>query len=255
LSKIAFAPEGSLPQIGSQELVRLFEQTKPVLCCIDTLQHFCAKASASDMTAITSALQPLQSLARRYNTAVIVVMHITKYAAQGNGGDSSSYAIGSYAIAGIFRTLWTLGRLRESDGKPSTLRGLCVSKNNYAEQDPNALIFELRDGFRWVGIDETLTAEDLFDKSKKQRGRPAEKRDAVKSEILRLLDGGEAIPSAELETAVCASTGCHAQTLKAAKRDLGVECYQSGGAWFSRLPGQSTENTQSTINAGVGKTA
>jgi len=125
LSKIAFAPEGSLPQIGSPEMEQLFEQTEPTLCVIDTLQHFTTKASAGDMTAITAALQPLQTLARRHNTAVVIIMHISKNAAMGNGADSTSYSIGSYAIAGIFRTLWTLGRLKETDGKPSPLRALC----------------------------------------------------------------------------------------------------------------------------------
>jgi len=240
LSKIAFAPEGRLPQIGSPELEYLFVQTTPTLCVIDTLQHFCGKASASDMTAITTALQPLQILARKYNTAVIIVMHISKHAAMGNGGDSTGYAIGSYAIAGIFRTLWTLGRLKENGGKPSPLRALCQSKNNYAEFDPPALLFELRDGFRWVGVDADLTAEDLYNKSKRQRGRPAEKKDGVKTEILRLLDGGEPVPSAELEAEVCRITGCHVNTFKSAKKDLGIESFQSEQRWFSRLPGQST---------------
>ena len=43
LSKIAFAPEGSLPQIGSPEMEQLFEQIQPALCVIDTLQHFVGK--------------------------------------------------------------------------------------------------------------------------------------------------------------------------------------------------------------------
>jgi len=85
------------------------------------------------MSAITTALQPLQYLARLYNTAVVVVMHISKFAAQSNGGDSTSFSIGSYAIAEIFRTHWTLWRLREESGKPSATQALCASKNNYAE--------------------------------------------------------------------------------------------------------------------------
>jgi hypothetical protein len=241
LLKIAFAPVGALPQIGSLELERLFEQTNPTLCVIDTLQHFTAKASAGDMTAITAALQPLQYLARKHNTAVIVVMHISKYAANGSGGESSAFAIGSYAIAGIFRTLWTLGRLKEDGGKPSSLRAICQSKNNYAESDPPALLFELRDGFRWMGVDVDVTAEDLYSK-KKTRGRPAEKREDVKLEIRRLLGGGEPMLSTELESAVCAVTGCHPKTVAAARKDLGVESFQSGRQWFSRLPGQSIEN-------------
>jgi hypothetical protein len=119
-----------------------------------------------------------------------------------------------------------------------------VSKNNSVEFDPPARLFELRDGFRWTGVDFNLIAEDLYNK-KKNKGRPAEKRDDVKTEISRLLEGGEAMPSTELEAKVCELTGCHAQTIKAAKKDLGVESFQSGQKWYSRLPGQSTINTQS----------
>jgi predicted ATP-dependent serine protease len=88
LSKIAFAPEGSLPQIGSPDMEQLFEQTQPTLCIVDTLQHFIGGASSGDMRAITVALQPLQLLAQRYNTAVVAVMHISKNAANGKGGDT-----------------------------------------------------------------------------------------------------------------------------------------------------------------------
>jgi hypothetical protein len=41
------------------------------------------------MTAITAALQPLQALARKHNTAVAVIMRVSKYAAVGSGGDST----------------------------------------------------------------------------------------------------------------------------------------------------------------------
>jgi hypothetical protein len=194
------------------------------------------------MTAITTALQPLQLLARQYNTAVVVIMHISKNAANGNGADSSSFSIGSYAIAGIFRTLWTLGRLKEQDGKPSAVRALCQSKNNYAEFDPPALLFELHDGFRWVGVDPELTAEDLYNK-KKSRSRPAEKKDSVKSEIQRLLGDGEPMLSADLEAQVVEVTGCSPRTFQSTKKELGVESYQSGRQWYSHLPGQAAINT------------
>jgi hypothetical protein len=253
LNNVAFAPENRLPQIGSSEMVALFEQIRPTLMIIDTLQHFINGASANDMSAITAALQPLQLLARHYSAAVVVVMHISKFAAQGNGGDSTSFSIGSYAIAGIFRTLWTLGRLKEESGKPGATRALCVSKNNYAEFDPPALLFELRDGFRWVGVDAGLIAEDLYSK-KKSKGRPAEKRDSVKDEIQRLLGNGEPMPATELERKVCEVTGCSARTLKTAKDDLDVESYQSGRQWFSRLRVQNAENVQSAINSESGQT-
>jgi hypothetical protein len=253
LSKIAFAPEGSLPQIGSPEMSELFARIRPTLCIIDTLQRFINGASPNDMSAITTALQSLQLLARQHNTAVVVIMHVSKFAAQGNGGDSTSFSIGSYAIAGIFRTLWTLGRLKEENGKPAATRTLCVSKNNYAEFDPPALLFELRGGFRWVGVNFDLIAEDLYNK-KKTKGRPAEKKETVKFEILRIPGGGEPVLSAELEQKVIDATDCSERTLQAAKGDLGVVCCQSGRQWFSVLPGQSAINVQTAINSESGKT-
>ena len=96
-------------------------------------------------------------------------------------------------------------------------------------------------------MDADLSAEDLYDKNKRKRGRPADKKDAVKLEILRLLESGEPLPSAELEEKVCATTGCHVNTLKAAKKDLGVGSFQSEGRWFSHLAGQGTKKVQGTI--------
>ncbi|GHU87254.1 hypothetical protein FACS1894202_01200 [Clostridia bacterium] len=238
MNKVAFQPDGTFPQIGSPEMAALFEQTRPTLCIIDTLQYFINGANTNDMCAMTAALQPLQFLARKYNTAVIVIMHVGKYAAQGNAGDSTSYAIGSYAIAGIFRTLWTLGRLKDEDGNPTKQRALCVSKNNYVEDDPPALLFLLENGFHWDGCNPDIFAEDLFTK-KNNKGRPAGKKDLIKNVIQRLLDGGEPMPSAELEQKVCEITGCHVNTIAAAKKELGVESYQSGRQWFCRLPVQN----------------
>jgi hypothetical protein len=248
LTEIAFPPEGLLPQIGSKELVDLFTQIRPVLCIVDTLQHFINGVSMNDIAAITRALQPIQALARQFNTAIVSIMHVSKFAASGNAGDSTSFAIGSYAIVGLFRSLWTLGRLKDEHGKPSSTRALCFSKCNYAEIDPPALLFELRDGFHWVGVDFDLLAEDLYCRAK-LRGRPAEKRDLVKAEILRVLGSGEAVLSSVLEEEVCKGTGCHFQTLKTAKKELGVVSFQSEQKWYCRIPVQKVEISQSTINA------
>ncbi|GHV16958.1 hypothetical protein FACS189425_02220 [Clostridia bacterium] len=244
MDKIAFQPDGTLPQIGSPEMAVLFEKMRPALCIIDTLQYFVNGANTNDMCAMTAALQPLQQLARQYNTAVVVLMHVGKYAAQGNAGDSTSYAIGSYAIAGIFRTLWTLGRLKDEESKPTKQRALCVSKNNYVEDDPPAILFRLENGFHWDGINADIFAEDLYTK-KNNKGRPAEKRDFVKSVVRRFLESGEPVLSSELEEKVIATTGCSVRTLKTVKEDLGVQSYQSERRWFCCLPGQSAENVQS----------
>jgi hypothetical protein len=141
--------------------------------------------------------------------------------------------------------------IKEQGGRPSPIRAICVSKNNYAEFDPPALLFELRDGFRWAVVDTEITAEDLYNK-KKNKGRPAEKKDSVKTKILRLLGSGEPMLSAELEQKVIEAAACSTRTLKSAKEDLGVGSFQSGRQWFSVLPGQSAINVQGAINSGSG---
>jgi hypothetical protein len=246
LTKIAFPPEGMLPQIGSTELTELFAQIRPVLCIVDTLQHFINGVSMNDLAAITRALQPIQALARQFNTAIVSIMHVSKFAASGNDMDSTSFAIGSYAIVGLFRSIWTLGRLKEENVKLSVTRALCLSKSNYAEIDPPALLFELRDGFHWVSVDFDLLAEDLYTRSR-LRGRPAEKRDLVKGEILRILGSGEAVLSTDLETEVCKVTGCHTNTFDIAKKELNVEARKIGNQWYSVLPIKNKINTQTTI--------
>jgi hypothetical protein len=248
LTEIAFPPEGMLPQIGSKELYELFAQIRPVLCIVDTLQHFINGVSMNDLAAITRALQPIQALARQFNTAIVSIMHVSKFAASGNAGDSTSFAIGSYAIVGLFRSLWTLGRLKDENGKPSATRALCLSKSNYTKIDPPALLFELRDGFHWVGVDFDLLAEDLYARSR-LRGRPAEKRDAVKEEILRILGSGEPVLSSLLEEGVCMATGCSQRTFKSAKDELGIFSFQSDRKWYSKIQSQSAINSQSAKNA------
>jgi hypothetical protein len=76
------------------------------------------------------------------------------------------------------------------------------------------------------------------------KGRPAEKRDLVKAEILRLLESGEPMPSAELESAVCAAVSCHKNLVISTKNEMDVKSYQSNRQWFSVLPRQNTINSE-----------
>jgi hypothetical protein len=64
-----------------------------------------------------------------------------------------------------------------------------------------------------------------------------------------LLGGSEPKPSAELESTVCEITGCHANTLAAVKKELGVESYQSGRQWFCRLSGQNSSEHNKPVKA------
>jgi hypothetical protein len=47
---------------------------------------------------------------------------------------------------------------------------------------------------------------------------------------------------------VCKATGCHFQTIKTAKKELGVLARKIGNEWYSVLPSKSTINIKSIKN-------
>lgn len=127
-----------------ERLAHTFEQTKPDLAIFDTLQHFLGTGvdmnKANEMNA---ALVSLQRLAEKYNTAVILVEHINKAAANGNGGHSLNWGLGSTAIPGLMRTAWTIGELRDEEHEAGTKAIVC-SKYNLMKSAPPARLFQIK---------------------------------------------------------------------------------------------------------------
>ena len=215
LNRVFFAPENMLPAIGSVEMEQLFEEHRPTLVILDTLQHFIhGKTDSNSANGITSALQPLKVLAEKYDSAVVVIQHISKMSAGGNGGSSVNFGIGSAAINGLFRSVWTLGRFKDRVTKEVTdIRAIAPSKTNLVVGDPPSITFELsKNGFMWAGTDNTITAEELYEAQKKPMGRPSDLGERVKDTIYNLLSDG-ALQSKVLEAKVLDATDVsHAPT-------------------------------------------
>jgi len=243
MSNIFFG--NGISPIGSTDMADMFEEVKPLLVIIDTLQHFLPRKT--DMNAVNEAslaVQPLKALAEQYNAAVVVIQHINKASANNGGGHSVTYGIGSGGINGLFRSVYTLGRLKEDDGKPSPVRVLASSKTNYVAGDVPAIKFTLtqKDGFLWAGIDANIIAEDLYCPIKRSRGRPAEQSERAEEIILRLLNdnGGEMLSLDLWEAAE--SEGVSERTFKRAKADAGIVSLKKGKQWFSRVPNINSGN-------------
>ena len=245
-----------LPAADSEELAEVFEKVKPTLVILDTLQHFLSgKTDMNAANATTSKLSPLKTLAERYNAAVVVIQHVSKMAAGGNGSNSVNYAIGSSAINGLFRSVWTLARLKDSEGKPIDTRALCHSKCNLVEGDPDSVLFTLTkaNGFQWAGTDDSIKADELFTQPARDRGRPSDKRDDTAEQIISFLknnpDGkcksGELLDYCLYELNVSEST--YRRARKAAgiidKNENGIHfsMLKSYGNTISDLPNLSTE--------------
>jgi 5S rRNA maturation endonuclease (ribonuclease M5) len=232
LSRITFMSEDDSPVIGSSQLEAYFEHCAPTLAILDTLQHFIPECNSNEMAQTTRALVPLRKLARKYNTCVVVIQHISKIAASGNGGASINFGLGSSAINGLFRSVCTLGRVKDESGKPTSVRALCTSGNNYVEFEPPAVLFELKNGFRWAGVDFDLLAEDLYAPApRRSAGRPLS-MPRINAEFLLQteLAAGPRLAKELLELAKNQDINEHA--LRRAKDDLKIETFQQGRQWF-----------------------
>ena len=240
LSNIYFASQDILPPIGSVEFEQFFDEVKPSMCIVDTLQHFLPpRTNLNAANETTAALYPLKVLAEKYDCAVVVIQHISKNSASGNGGYSVNFGLGSSAVNGLLRSVWTLGRLKGDNDKPSDTRALAPSKTNLVKGDPPAILFDLSQerGFEWAGINNELTAEQLYTPPKNPPYRPSDKREQVKGEIQKILcDNLPAMRSEELQRLVIARIGCSERTYKTACADLGVIRKKVGDFWYSSLP-------------------
>lgn len=251
LKKIYFAPDGLLPAIGSTMLETLFENSKPSLCVFDTLQHFLPpKTDLNSANATTFALQPLKVLAEKYDTTIVVIQHISKISASGNGGHSVNFGIGSSAVNGLFRSVWTLGRLINNDGTQSDIRVLAPSKTNLVPGDPPSVKFNLsaEAGFEWAGIDHDLTAEQLYQPVRKIR-RNAPARSDAENFLKDTLSEKDVLATVVKHEASVA--GISFETLKDAKKSLGIESKKRHGVWYWSANNAKPSHTQLDGTLGI----
>jgi hypothetical protein len=217
-------------------LTKVFDDVKPVLAIFDTLQHFVGgKVDLHRANETNAAMSQLKLLAEKHRTAVVIVQHISKNAASGNGGASVLWGVGSIALNGLFRAVWTVGKVQ---GEDETLRAAVSSKNNLLPYVPAALTYSLsqNEGFQWRGVNRDITARDLVrgDNDKNTRGRPAGQRDEAGDFIFNTLMFGKVKASEVFRAAE--DEGFSARTIKRAKSRLGVRTFQEGREWYWDIP-------------------
>jgi len=226
---------------NSPRLAEVFDEVKPTLAIFDTLQHFIgAKTDLHRANETNAALLPLKNLTKKYNCATIVIQHINKQAGSGNGGSSVIWGLGSTAINGLFRSVWTVGALtREGDGQYR--KAIFASKTNQLPVKPPARLFDLDPdkGFLWAGVDETVTSGDLIkgDSVRREAHRPADRRSDAENFLLEVLDDG-AMPSAEVSR-LAAEQGIRRNTLDRARKSLSIESDKIGKIYYMWLPENS----------------
>jgi hypothetical protein len=213
-------------------LSAVFEECRPDLAIFDTLQHFIGgKVDLHRANETNAAMAQLKLLAEKYNTAVVIVQYISKNAASGNGGASVLWGLGSTAINGLFRSVWTVGKVK---GEDDTLRAAVSSKNNLLPYVPPALQYSLSQerGFEWRGVSREVTARDLIrgDDDKHSRGRPPTQRDEAENFIRETLAFGK-VKASEIFS-LAEQEGISERTIKRAKPAVGVRTFKEGTEWY-----------------------
>ncbi len=223
-------------------LAAVFDEVKPEIAIFDTLQHFIGgKVDLHRANETNAAMAQMKVLAEKYDTAVVIIQHISKNAAGGNGGASVLWGLGSTAINGLFRSVWTVGKVK---GEDESLRAAVSSKNNLLPYIPPALQYSLSqgEGFQWRGVSREVTARDLIrgDGEKNTRGRPSEQRDVAAEFIEDMLAFGKVRASIIYDKANL--LGLSERTLKRAKTRLGVRTVKEGKEWYWDIPAAAAEN-------------
>lgn len=137
------------------------------------------------------------------------------------------------AVNGLFRVVWTVGRVK---GEDASLRAAVSTKNNLLSYRPPALTFSLskEEGFQWQGISDVIYASDLMAGDSGTRGRPPEQRSEAETFLKRILASGK-VPSTEIFQKG-ASEGLSESTLKRAKLRLNIRAFQEGRLWYWEIP-------------------
>jgi hypothetical protein len=237
LDRVFFENPDSEPiTFADERLPSLLERIKPALVIFDPIQNFVGeKVDFNRANSIHPVMRKLELLAMKHNCGILCVQHISKGAANGSGGASVSWGLGSMAINGIFRCVWTVGRLHDPDNPYR--RAVLSAKANIVAGIPPAYLFDLdpESGFRWAGVSTEVTAKDLIREQHAKQGRPSEQSDRAEEIITEILEENDGeMFSADLWQAV-ESEGISKRTYRNVKKDMGIESFQRGRQWFVRL--------------------
>jgi hypothetical protein len=187
------------------------------LIIIDPITALAAGNLNSDYS-IRKLLGALDSLAQRLHLSVIVVRHLNK----SNRGRALYRGAGSIAIAGVSRSVLTVGR----DPLDPDQRIIAQAKSNLAPL-ARSLAYRIVDrrgapAVDWLG-ESSATAEALLDASGPQERSELNEAIVVLFSIL-----GEGCVSANEVKGLAGAQGISTATLKRAKSKLGVESKREG---------------------------
>ena len=159
VSKIgAFNEEKEFLEV--QQIKRLedrIKEFKPEIVILDPIQSFVGDINNNSQTEVKKALKPLKQLARKYNCAILMVMHLNK----NNSAKASQRANGSseYITSSRSAILVT-----ENPENTSERLFIPVKSNLMKESEKNTLSFKISDNgkIEWLENKGKINADDVL---------------------------------------------------------------------------------------------
>jgi len=214
------------------ELERALQESPDTkLVIIDPMSAFLGNMDTHKDSNVRSAIAPLVELARRYNVALVGVMHLNK----GNSSKAIYKMMGSLAFPAAARTVWGVSPTLEGPKNPRRL--LLPVKHNILK-NPTTLAFEIKDG-QLIFEDKpvNITADEVL---APKSNIEAPERDRAVEWLKELLSGGQSMSSNEI-LKLAEEQGINEHTLKKAREKIGIKCFPAfdddgNKSWHWRLP-------------------
>ena len=201
------------------KLEEIIKEATPALLVMDPFQSFIGEDVEMNAANKTRAiLNSLVELAKKYNTAVVLICHFNK----NNRGDAITRIIGSTDIVGLSRSYIAIGNVPKEQGtkfmshEKSSLSSRGKTKLFHIDPDNGGIVF---DGDSDLSMDDYVALK--YDHSKK---RPS--LDAAKLFLINNIPGEKRLAS-ELKN-LAEANGFSYETLNRARKELNIESKQEG---------------------------
>jgi len=218
-------------QDGIGVLAALCEQYRPNLIILDPLVAFLGRSDINKANEVRPIMTALNLLARKYNTAVVPIRHLTKGAR-----DRIIYrGMGTIDLIAAARS----ALLVANDPENPAVRVMFHQKHNLSPQGASLGYTITDEGFRWIG-EVSLSPTDALKPDGNGSGRSETKKEAAAQWLEDFLAPYPQGVAAKALLEAAKEQGFSERTLRRARQEIDVVIVKDGPLWLWKLR-QSSE--------------
>lgn len=213
-------------QDGIEVLASLCEQYRPTLIILDPFVAFIGRSDINKANEVRPIMTALNLLARKHNTAVVPIRHLTKGAR-----DRIIYrGMGTIDLIAAARS----ALLVANDPENPAVRVMFHQKHNLSPQGASLGYTITDDGFRWIG-EVSLSPTDALKPDGNSSGHSETKREAAAQWLEDFLDQYPQGVAAKALFEAAKEQGFSERTLRRARQEIEAVIVKDGPLWLWKL--------------------